>query len=163
MSNNWPHQSQRDSFYGNPRGRNGAASPTWEARNLVRLAPPFVMRFMGKPISAIRIHRKCADSLDRVLRAIWAASGQQQAVIDAWGMSDYAGAYNYRLTRGGASLSSHSWGCAIDFDAARNAFGDPTPNFANVPEVLKAFADEGWTWGGNWRKKDGMHWQAAGV
>jgi D-alanyl-D-alanine carboxypeptidase len=163
MSNNWPQQSQRDSFYGNPRGRNGAASPSWESANLVRLPPPFVMRFLGKPISGIRIHKKCSASLSRVLNAIWIASGKSQVIIDAWGMSDYAGAFNYRLTRGGSSLSSHSWGCAIDFDADRNGFGDSTPNFAKIPEVLKAFADEEWTWGGRWSKPDGMHWQAASV
>jgi D-alanyl-D-alanine carboxypeptidase len=57
----------------------------------------------------------------------------------------------------------HSWGCAIDFDSARNSFGDTTPNFALIPQVLDAFASEDWTWGGEWRKPDGMHWQAAGV
>jgi hypothetical protein len=46
---------------------------------------------------------------------------------------------------------------------------DRTPRFAEFPEVLKAFADEGWRWGGDWngngssadeRMADGMHWQA---
>lgn len=57
----------------------------------------------------------------------------------------------------------HSWGCAVDFVSARNAFGDRTPNFALLPQVFEAFASESWTWGGKWRTVDGMHWQAAKV
>lgn len=163
MPSPWPNQAGRDSFYGNPRGRDGKVSPAWESANLVKLIPPFRMTFIDRPISGIRIHRKCADSLGRVLDAIWLAGGQNQAKMDAWGVSIYAGAFNYRLTRGGSSLSSHSWGCAIDFDPQRNGFGDATPNFANIPAVLNAFKAENWTWGGPWSTPDGMHWQAASV
>ncbi|HLC17357.1 MAG TPA: M15 family metallopeptidase [Thermodesulfovibrionia bacterium] len=28
---------------------------------------------------------------------------------------------------------------------------------------MDAFEKEGWTWGGNWKKPDGMHWQAARI
>jgi hypothetical protein len=161
--NMWPNQANRDSFYGDPRGRDGKPSPSWEANNIIRITPPFQMKFLGKPISGIRVHNKCASSLMRVLDAIWASSGKSQEVIDRWGVSVYGGAYNYRLTRGGNTLSSHSWGCAIDLDPERNGFGDPSPNFANIPEVLRAFEAERWTWGGPWSKPDGMHWQAASV
>ncbi|MGY3916723.1 M15 family metallopeptidase [Aeromonas australiensis] len=65
--------------------------------------------------------------------------------------------------RGGTRLSMHSWGCAVDFDSSRNSFGDSTPNFQNIPAVLTAFESQGWTWGGKWKKPDGMHWQAASV
>lgn len=159
----WPKQSQCDAYYGNPRGPRDASkvSQTWEAANLTTIKPPFRMTYDGKPISTIRIHKRCADSLLRVLNAIWIAAGRDQSVVDAWGVSIYGGAFNYRLMRGAGALSMHSYGCAIDLDPARNGFGDKTPHFATVPEVLKAFADEGWTWGGKWSKPDGMHWQAA--
>lgn len=157
----WPNQSGCDAYYGNPRGRNGRPSPAWEAANLTTIKPPYRMTYAGKPISSIRIHKKCAASLERILNAIWMASGKKQSVVNAWGANIYGGAYNYRLMRGGNSLSMHSWGCAIDLDPARNGYGDSTPHFAAVPEVLKAFADEGWEWGGPWSKADGMHFQAA--
>jgi D-alanyl-D-alanine carboxypeptidase len=96
-----------------------------------------------------------------VLAAVWAAADQREAKIREWGMHLYAGAYNFRPMRGATNLSMHAWGCAVDFDSARNGFGDRTPNFANLPAVLNAFASEGWTWGGQWAKPDGMHWQAA--
>lgn len=161
---NWPSQAGRNAFYGDPRGKDPQKpSAIWERANIVSIVPPYQMTYAGKAIKSIRVHKKVAESLLRVLNAIWLASGKNQARVDFWGASVYGGAYNYRLTRGGNSLSSHSWGCAIDLDPARNGFGDSTPNFAKVPEVLKAFADEGWTWGGKWSKPDGMHWQAASV
>ena len=160
----WPNQAGRDAFYGNPRGKDPTKpSAAWEKANLVRITPPFKMTYDGKPVSSLRIHRLCAASLMRVFEAIWVAADRKQEVIDQWGVSIFGGTYNYRLTRGGNTLSSHSWACAIDLDPANNGFGDPTPKFANHPAVLKAFADEGWTWGGRWSKPDGMHWQAASV
>lgn len=159
----WPLQSQCDSFYGNPRGRNGQASGVWESANLARITPPFKMTFAGKPITTIRIHKKCADSFMRILNRIWDEAGHDQKKIDATGFSLFGGSYNYRLMRNGHSLSMHSYGCAVDFDPARNGMGDPTPNFANHPWIIKAFEDEGWVWGGRWKNKDGMHWQASRV
>jgi hypothetical protein len=161
----WPNQNDVDAFYGNPRGRNGNPSPTWEAGNIVRIATPWslVTAWDLSPVRTIRVHRKCSDSLNRVLALIWQAARQKQSAIEAWGMHLYGGGYNFRLMRGSNRLSMHSWGCAVDFDPARNGYGDSTPHFANVPEVLAAFAGEEWTWGGDWRKKDGMHWQAAQV
>lgn len=161
--NKWPLQKDCNAFYGNPKGANGLASAAWESANLTNVKPPFVMRYAGTPVKTIRVHKKCAESLLRVLNAIWIAAGKKQSVVDEWGVSTYGGAYNFRLMRGGTSLSMHSWGCAIDLDPARNGLGDPTPRFANYPAVIKAFADEGWEWGGSWSAKgcDGMHWQAA--
>ncbi len=163
MSNNWPQQSGCDAFYGNPRGRNGMASAVWEKANLISITPPFRMTYAGKPIKGIRVHKKCSDSLSRALAAIWEAAKRDQKTVDTWGASIYGGAYNYRLMRGGNSLSMHSWGCAIDLDPARNAFHDATPHFLEAPAVIKAFEAEGWTWGGRWSSHDGMHFQAARV
>lgn len=161
---NWPKQSGRDAFYGSPRSKDPTKSSLlWEIANIKVVKPPFQMYYAGKPIKGIRIHKLCADSLLRVLDAIWIASGKSQTAIDRWGVSVYGGAYNYRLARGSNFLSSHSWGCAIDLDPARNGFGDSNPEFAKIPAVVKAFADEGWTWGGTWTKPDAMHFQAASV
>ena len=110
---NWPSQAGRDAFYGNPRGRNTSRpSPAWEKANLVSIKPPFRMTYDGRAVSSLTIHRKCAESLLRVLTAIWVAAGKKQAVVDQWGVSVYGGAYSYRLVRGGDTLSSHSWACA---------------------------------------------------
>lgn len=162
----FPHQSNVIAFYGDPRGRNGQPSKKWEAENLVLVGTPWRMVAAWDTkavIRGVRIHRGCADSLARVFKAIWVAAGKDQATIEKWGMHLLGGGYNFRLMRGSNQLSMHSWGCAVDFDPARNGLGDSTPNFANIPQVLKAFADEGWTWGGRWARPDGMHWQAANI
>lgn len=161
----WPHQNDVDEFYGNPRSTNGDASSKWESANLVRIATPWklVTAWDFMPVKGVRMHRKCSESLERVFAKIWQAAGQQQQKINEWGMNLYAGGYNFRLMRGSSRLSMHSWGCAIDFDSARNSFGDKTPNFMLIPPVLEAFAAEEWRWGGAWSKPDGMHWQAANV
>lgn len=161
----WPHQSEVDSFYGNPRGVNGDEDAAWVKKNIIRVPAPWqlVTAWDFQPVSGIRVHRKCAESLAKVLQQIWTSAGQRQQKIQEWGMHLYAGGFNYRPMRNGTKLSMHSWGCAVDFDSARNGLGDSTPNFATLPQVLEAFASEGWTWGGRWNKPDGMHWQAADI
>lgn len=182
-ANNWPKQSQCETFYGNPKGRNGLASSAWESANLVSIPVPWRMFASWDEkivIRKIRVHRKCAESMARVLSAICKSACDEwerqagpsadgvvligvNAVLDQWGMSRFGGAYSYRLIRGGNRLSMHSYGCAVDFDPARNGMGDRTPNFANCPEVIRAFKAEGWEWGGDWSSPDAMHFQAATV
>ena len=159
----WPHQSDVDAFYGNPRGKDGEESAAWVDANIVKLrAPwPLVTAWDFQPVRAIKVHSKCSASLNKVLKQIWDIANRDEAKIKEWGMHLYAGGFKFRLMHGGTKLSMHSWGCAVDFDSARNSFGDTTPNFATIPAVLDAFAAEGWTWGGKWTKPDGMHWQAA--
>ena len=161
----WPRQSECDSYYGNPRGKNGGPSAAWEAENLVYVAAfdlPFILYYDGKPVTRVRVHKKVRDAFLRVLNRIWEASGKSQAKVDEWGMSKYAGCYLFRNKRAGHTLSMHSYGCAFDFDPANNGFRDATPRFARYPEVLKAWATEGAVWGGDWKTSpDGMHWQFA--
>ena len=136
-----PKQSECDKFYGNPRGKNAHANPVWEGVNLVYVKPPFKMFYAGKPITSIRIHRKCSGALYLALWAIWVASGKSQAKIDQWGVSTFGGSYNYRLMRQSNRLSMHAYGCAIDLAPERFPMGKTGAKF--VPEVIKAFADQG--------------------
>lgn len=157
----WPLQSACDSFYGNPRGPGGDdASEAWQKANLVYVTAPWPLRMGDIKLSrGIRVHRKVADSLRRVLDDIWQRVGQDLAEIRRIGMDDTGGGFNYRVMRGGSALSMHSWGCAVDFDPGRNGLGDSTP--AMDHRVIAAFEAEGWEWGGHWSRCDGMHFQAA--
>ncbi|MBS4019890.1 MAG: M15 family metallopeptidase [Dechloromonas sp.] len=161
----WPLQRDCDSFYGRPINRDGSISRAWESVNLVTIKPPFTVYYGTTPVKGIRIHRRCAESLSRVLDRIWVAAGRQQSVVDAWGASKFAGSWVVRNKRGGGTLSMHAYGCAIDLDPGRNAFHSTRPNFAKMPafKVVEAFEAEGWVWGGRWsgRSCDGMHFQAA--
>lgn len=165
----WPLQRDCDAFYGNPRA-GAVVSQKWYRENIIMVVPPFRMAMGAIPIKRFPFHRKCADALRVALDDIWERAGRDQRVIDQWGMSVFSGTFNYRPMRGGSALSMHAYACAADFDAPRNALGDRTPHFANVPQVLAAFRSVGAIWGGDWngngdtldeRRCDGMHWQFA--
>jgi hypothetical protein len=69
-------------------------------------------------------------------------------------LKTWDGCFNIRNKRGATSASLHSWGIAIDINAAWNGFGK-TPTIAS--ELVKCFTDAGFDWGGIWSKPDGMH------
>lgn len=71
-------------------------------------------------------------------------------------LKTWDGCFNIRKKRGLSSMSLHSWGVAIDVNAAWNKLGkEPTLSAGFV----KCFTNAGFDWGGNWRRKDGMHFQ----
>lgn len=154
--NKWPKQADCPTFYGNP------SKPDFES-NLVVVPFPWMAVLAwdkGRRVKGARVHKKCSESLGNIFAAIWEAAGRDQNKINEWGLNYFGGGYAYRKIRGGTALSMHSFGCAVDFDPARNELGNNKPHFAECPEVLKAFADEGWVLGGTWSRADGMHFQA---
>lgn len=71
-------------------------------------------------------------------------------------LKTWDGCFNVRRKRGLKSLSLHSWGIAIDVNAAWNGLGkDPVLS----KEFVQCFIDAGFDWGGTWTRKDGMHFQ----
>ena len=70
------------------------------------------------------------------------------------------GCFNIRRKRGATNSSLHSWGIAIDINAAWNQFGK-APTMSK--ELVKCFTDAGFYWGGEWKKPDGMHFQLATI
>ncbi|MDD5276766.1 MAG: M15 family metallopeptidase [Methylovulum sp.] len=71
-------------------------------------------------------------------------------------LKTWDGCFNIRTSKGGSSPSLHSWGLAVDVNAAWNQFGKP-PNLR--PQFVKCFTDAGFDWGGTWSTPDGMHFQ----
>lgn len=161
----WPKQSYEElsAFYGDPDANSdGVPDRKWEDANLIGITPPYQMVLAWAPdtkLKTIRVHRKASESLAAVLADILAHYGSQQA-IEAARMHLYGGCYQFRPMRGAARLSVHSWGCAIDLDPARNSLG-AVPRIDRA--VVAIFQKHGWVWGGNWTRKDGMHFQAATV
>ena len=76
-------------------------------------------------------------------------------------LKTFDGCFNIRKKRGLTSMSLHSWGLAIDVNAAWNGL--------NVTPVLsagfvKCFTDAGFDWGGHWTGRvDGMHFQLKNI
>ena len=75
-------------------------------------------------------------------------------------LKTWDGCFNIRKKRGLASMSLHSWGIAIDVNAAWNGLN-------KVPQLsegfVKCFTDAGFDWGGNWKRLDGMHFQLSEI
>lgn len=66
------------------------------------------------------------------------------------------GCFNIRKKINSLSASLHSWGIAIDINAAWNGYNkQPTMS----KELVQCFKDAGFEWGGDWQTKDGMHFQ----
>ena len=75
-------------------------------------------------------------------------------------LKTWDGCFNIRKKRGLASMSLHSWGIAIDVNAFENGLG-------KIPKLsegfVKCFTNNGFTWGGTWKRKDGMHFELAKI
>lgn len=75
-------------------------------------------------------------------------------------LKTFDGCFNIRKQRGAQSQSLHSWGVAIDVNAAWNGLG-------KVPKLsvgfVSCFTDAGFDWGGTWKRLDGMHFQLSSI
>ena len=76
-------------------------------------------------------------------------------------LKTWDGCFNIRKKRGLASMSLHSWGIAIDVNAAWNGLGkEPQLSL----DFVKCFTDAGFNWGGNFKSRvDGMHFELASI
>lgn len=71
-------------------------------------------------------------------------------------LKTFDGCWNVRKMTSGRSYSVHSWGLALDFNAASNSYGS---DWSFSDEFIKGWADHGWESGTLWRTPDGMHFQ----
>ena len=75
-------------------------------------------------------------------------------------LKTWDGCFNIRNKRGLSSMSLHSWGIAIDVNAAWNGLNKVPVLSAGF---VKCFTDAGFDWGGTWTRKDGMHFQLKNI
>jgi len=75
-------------------------------------------------------------------------------------LKTWDGCFNIRKKRGLASMSLHSWGIAIDVNAFENGLNQ-TPKLS--AGFVKCFTDAGFTWGGNFKRRDGMHFELSDI
>ena len=160
----WPLQSDCNAFYGNP-GDTPEQWAAWEAANLVEVPCPWPLIMDNVSLTKIRIHKKCADSLTRVLNNIWDATGKSLSAIAALRYNRFSGSYNQRPIRGGTMRSMHGFGAAIDWDDQDNQQHALHHLFQDNSLLVVKFKEENWTWGGDWQSSsiDSMHVQAARV
>jgi hypothetical protein len=160
MTNVWPLQRDCLSFYGDPR------QPSWLQGNTIDVPCPWPLHVGRISVAHILIHKKCAESLVRVLNGIWDATGKSLSTIERLRYDQYDGSYNLRNIRGSAAaLSMHAFAAAIDWDAADNEQHALKHLFQDDSLLVVKFKEEGWIWGGDWSPAsvDAMHVQAARI
>jgi len=131
----------------------GGVDPKWEALTLGMLYIPAPMKLGWNhdiKVKRLRMHWKVLTEIDRVLREILNNGNWED-------IKTFDGTYTWRAKRGQQKLSTHSWGIAIDLNAATNGLGSK----GDMPDtIVRPFVDAGWEWGGYWDYPDPMHFQA---
>ena len=158
--NNFPGDSQQaltDHF--------GKATPTGRNLPLVSINLPYVHRLSWAPsqkVKKLKCHEKVAESMQKVLTEVFEHYGEQgikDLGLDLWG-----GCYNFRKKRGGSTLSTHSWGIAVDYHPGMNQlrWGWDRAVFARPDYDFwwEAWEKEGWVGLGRVANFDWMHIQA---
>jgi hypothetical protein len=156
----WPLQSQCLSFYGDPR------QTGWLHANTEEVVCPWQLYMGSIPVKSITIHKKCVESLTKVLNNIWEALAKDESKIKQLRYDQYSGSFNLRLIRGSSSaMSMHAFAAAIDWDADENQQHSQKHLFEDDSLLVVKFKEEGWIWGGDWSPGsiDAMHVQAARV
>ena len=124
----------------------------------------YPLKYDGKRVKTIRIHKLVADRLAAALQDIINHYGEDIEKV-APGACVYDGSYNFRKTTGTSSYSIHSWGLALDFDASKNTMKMSAPKARLSQDIYKPFFDileyHGFMSLGRHGNFDWMHIQAA--
>jgi hypothetical protein len=75
-------------------------------------------------------------------------------------LKTWDGCFHIRKKIASKSMSLHSWGIAIDVNAAWNGY-NKKPTLSK--ELVQCFKDAGFDWGGDWATPDGMHFQLKSI
>ncbi len=105
-----------------------------------------------RKVSKVWCHKAMHSFLDKAL-----ANLQARGLLAD--LKEYGGCHAIRATRGTTNWSAHSWALAIDLNMTGNGLGE-TPKMS--AEFAKCFTDADFGWGGNYSRKDGMHFTLAG-
>lgn len=156
----WPKQSECLALFGNP------TDAGWENANVSTIVPPWPIYMDDIPIRRLKINKIAAESLGRVIKAIWDRCDHSTEKVSAAHCDCFSGDWNIRPIKGGSIPSMHTYALALDFDAGHNKLAAPENKTFFKPDslIVQAFKSEGWVWGGDWKgRRDAMHFQAAVV
>jgi hypothetical protein len=117
------------------------AVPAALARHMINTAT-------GLPTEYIYVNKDMAQALLQVFIQILAAGLESE-------LKSFDGCFHVRDVRGmPGELSAHAYALAIDLNAKENALG-AIPMIC--PGIVKIFQSNGFSWGGRFRRRDGMH------
>jgi hypothetical protein len=128
-------------------------TPGFEQKYIVSITPPYPVRYDGQVVKTMRCHKLAADNFMSAFEEIKRNGLIQYA-------NDYSGIYNRRPIKNRPSHpSTHSWGIAIDLEAADFPLGSKKRINQGV---IDAFQKYGFFYGGDFvSRKDPMHFQLA--
>lgn len=129
--------------------------------------------FLNRPVT---VHEICVDALRRVDEEIWYQAHHSDEVRNFILGLKAVYSTQWRMMRGINNRSYHSYGLALDliprnhggkhifwlWSAARMWNWEKIPlgfRWSPPEEVIRAFEDNGFIWGGKWYHFDGMHFE----
>jgi len=142
--------------YGNP-----ASDPKgFQSKHMVLwTVPMWIDTHIPALPNKIYINRDIIEPLETVLNRIISLGAFKE--INTWD-----GCFNIRFVRGSKTkMSIHSWGLAIDINAANNPLGmskNQAVSYGLTPFTTlfdEIWADAGWTCGSGFTRPDGMHFE----
>lgn len=150
---------EMEEYYGNPDiDENFILDKKFIETELGIFMFPFPMKLSWRPEVTVRrfmAHKKVGAVIYDALFDFKEAVGLEKIFKNRWNY--YGGCFNFRLKRNQDGLSTHSWGIAIDLNPHLAPYGKRS----HQPDILiEVFKDRGFEWGGDWKHRDGMHFQA---
>ncbi len=164
-------------LFGTPANADGSLNAAWERDNIRNMNLPagYPMFYENRKIKSLRIHRLLTGELYGVFAEIFGAArcmmkcaygegkgaafydNRARELLHTSGLDQFSGSYVFRPVRGGAALSNHAFGIAVDLDADHNPQGATDTRMPLW--VVDIFERNGWQWGGRWKRRDNMHFQ----
>lgn len=135
--------------YGDIAVANGqvVAPPHWESNNMI------VVRDLPR-VAKLYIHKLIEEPLRAALEGCVITSPAYEIRT--------IGCFNPRPKRVSGELSVHSWGAAVDINAATNPLAPArgAPIVKDIPDAwIAVFEQIGFRWGGRFPRPDPMHFQ----
>lgn len=131
---------------------------------LVHIDLPYPMRLawdLETSITRMSCHKDIANKFITIFNDLFYTYGYDE--IKRLGIDLYGGCFAYRKMRRGSSMSTHSWGVAIDLDPARNLLRETsaTARFARpeYQKMIDIFYYNGFESLGVEQNRDWMHFQ----
>ncbi|MBI4558824.1 MAG: M15 family metallopeptidase [Candidatus Hydrogenedentes bacterium] len=112
----------------------------------------WVNSFTQKPTTRIYCNKDIHSALAQALQNLKNADLLSE-------LKTYDGCFEIRPVRGRPGrVSTHAYGLALDINASENGLGQPPRLSA---PFVKCWTDAGFDWGGDFARKDGMHFSFA--
>jgi hypothetical protein len=137
--------------YGNPMHRDQFEAKHMFLYHLPTWLYAYFPTYNGRTVSTIFMNKDLQYPLELVMKELISTGLIKE-------LFSYDGCYAIRYQRGASVMSVHSWGMAMDFNAALNPFGGPV-RFSQ--SFLQVWRDLNWTCGADFLppRVDGMHFE----